>query len=484
MMKHLIFFTGLTLAFGVGHAQDTVTLAEVIGKAQSGSPQYKLYHTQREVSYYVYQLFKSDLKPQISFYGNAPVYSKQYGAITQPDGTIYYLPVKQNTASAGFSLSQKIRATGGDISLNTSLSRYDDLQGGTYQYNGTPVFLQFNQPLFGFNALKWSSKIEPLKLEESKRTFVQSMESMAQQFTGLYFNVISAQENIRISGINFSNTKDNYEVEKQRVSLGTTTEDKLLQLQLQLLTNQQNLEKSRYDYQVALLALNSALGSKDSAGLTFVLPEAVPDFDIDLNKALESAKKYRPEFLAFERKRLEAAGNVDNARAAKQQVNVSATFGLNHAGTDLGKVYTSGRDQQTLSVGFNIPIIDWGRRSASYNAAKASLKLTIYNNEIDEVNYIQEIVTIIKNIPLVRNNISLTQVRDTVAQKRYLIANALYKVGKLSISDLNIAQNEKDNARQEYVSALRSFWETFYLLRRTTLYDFQRNKELYNSGTR
>jgi predicted negative regulator of RcsB-dependent stress response len=46
------------------------------------------------------------------------------------------------------------------------------------------------------------------------------------------------------------------------------------------------------------------------------------------------------------------------------------------------------------------------------------------------------------------------------------------------VSDLYIAQNEKDQALDAYVQALRSFWANYYRLRRVTLYDFAQKTEL------
>jgi len=61
---------------------------------------------------------------------------------------------------------------------------------------------------------------------------------------------------------------------------------------------------------------------------------------------------------------------------------------------------------------------------------------------------------------------------DTVAEKRFEVAKNRYVIGKIGVSDLYIAQNEKDQALDAYVQALRSYWANYYRLRRVTLYDF------------
>jgi hypothetical protein len=52
-------------------------------------------------------------------------------------------------------------------------------------------------------------------------------------------------------------------------------------------------------------------------------------------------------------------------------------------------------------------------------------------------------------------------------------------IGKIDITNLNIALNEKDTAKRSYLEALKSFWTAYYDLRRLTLYDFAGKRLLY-----
>ncbi len=49
----------------------------------------------------------------------------------------------------------------------------------------------------------------------------------------------------------------------------------------------------------------------------------------------------------------------------------------------------------------------------------------------------------------------------------------------MEITNLLIAQNEKDQAIISYVSTLRDFWVTWYQLGRTTLFDFEKIVRFY-----
>ncbi|NVK50264.1 MAG: TolC family protein, partial [Cyclobacteriaceae bacterium] len=56
-----------------------------------------------------------------------------------------------------------------------------------------------------------------------------------------------------------------------------------------------------------------------------------------------------------------------------------------------------------------------------------------------------------------------------------------YQSGNVSITDLSIAQNEKDTNRRAYFSALKDYWLAYYELRALTLFDFENQELLYKS---
>jgi outer membrane protein TolC len=88
----------------------------------------------------------------------------------------------------------------------------------------------------------------------------------------------------------------------------------------------------------------------------------------------------------------------------------------------------------------------------------------------------------VRQFEMLRLQIEITRKSDQVAQTRYNVAQNRYLIGKIDITNLNIALNEKDTAKRSYIDALKSFWMAYYDLRRLTLYDFAERKLLY-AGT-
>jgi hypothetical protein len=119
-----------------------------------------------------------------------PDLNRSIEKITLPDGTDQFVERKLVNTLGSLSLSQNIFYTGGSIFINSDLQRIDQLGANAgHSYLSTPVSIGFRQPLFSYNALRWSRKIEPLKYEEAKRTFVSSMEQVSSQAVDLFFDL-------------------------------------------------------------------------------------------------------------------------------------------------------------------------------------------------------------------------------------------------------------------------------------------------------
>lgn len=419
-----------------------------------------------------FKSFAISNKPSIFFYGNVPVYNKDNYAVTQPDGSIKFLPRSQNYSNVGFGFSQPIAATGGTVALNTDLYRFDDFTNKTKQYNGTPVFLRLTQPLFKYNAYKWEKQIAPLQLQEADQSQKAALLQLEYEVCNLYFTIIEAQSNEQLAAGNLQNCIINLANEKRKVQLGVSTEDKVLQLEIQLINNLQQKITSQLEIQKSLLALEIFINGTDTTGRLLQLPEQLPSIETDKEKIIIQAKSNLPLYIAYQRKTLEAKSKTEEAKKQGRQIELVASYGLNNAATDLSAIYRNPQDQQRFSLGFTIPIADWGRRKNNLAIAILNEEQTELSNKQEEVRLLEELTNLINDLPVLKTNINQSLLLDTLSQKRFLITNRLYQSGKASLLELQAAQTEKDNAKRNYIAALRKFWESYYLLKAKTLIDF------------
>src|SRR5450631_1396889 len=185
-----------------------ISLQEVVTMAKAKSIASRQAATVKETKYWLWRTYRSNYQPQLSLNGTLPGYSKTFTQVLQPDGTIQFQPIHNDNSSLNLSFSQSIAATGGSIYGTTQLQRFDDFDRKNTLYNGVPYGIGYSQPLWQFNQLRWDKKIEPLKFDESKQAFIESMEQISIKANGYFFDLLLAQVNFQIASTNLSNTQN------------------------------------------------------------------------------------------------------------------------------------------------------------------------------------------------------------------------------------------------------------------------------------
>ena len=465
-----------------GQEKVSYTLQEIVARAKAQSTAALRAQTNKENGFWRYRVYKSNFNPQLRLQGTIPSYSQSVNSVTQPDGSIEFREVKQNMIELGLGLQQVIAPTGGMLSVNSSSNRFDNFlapEGLRARYSGVPVNIQLNQPLFAFNPYKWDKMIQPLLFEESKREYVEQMEQISGIAAQLFFDYLLAQVNLDIAEKNLKNTEDIYRIENGRYNIGTTSEDHLLQVELQVLQAKQDLAQAKLDMETRMLTLKSYVGLNENANVELVLPNEIPSIKVDVDRAIDLAFQNRSEALGFERQLLEAEESVAMARGQRFQMNLNASYGYNNAASSFENIYINPNQQALVNLGVSMPILDWGRTKARMEQSRAAQRLAEYTVEQDKINFEQEIYTMARNFQMLEDRLEITEVSDKVAEKRYEISRDRYLTGRVTITDLNIAQTEKDANKRAYISSLREYWSAYYQLRQMTLYDFESNQLLY-----
>ncbi len=480
-IKHIVIGFSMVCA-SLLNAQNTFTIEDIILRSQTQSPSFKIAETRKENRYWQFRYYKTNYVPQLRLLTNSfgSLYRNEYTPNRLDNGSLDYIKVNQLNPAVNFSIQQPIALTGGQIEVNTSYNYVGDLISHEKLWNGRPVNISIDQPLFAYNPLKWDRKIEPILYEESKRDYAEGMESIARDASNLFFNVLQEQINLQIAQFNLANNDTIYKIEQGRYNIGTTSEDKLLQIELQLLRSRQDVAQARLDFQTASLLLRTFIGLRNGEEFELLLPSDIPMFQVSEDEALTYAKETRSAFIAFQRRKFEAEAAVAQAKGQRYEASLTAAYGLNNVGQTINELYQNPARQQAANLSLNIPVIDWGRRKALMRRAYANKKLTDYIIDQDQVNFEQEILTKVRQFEMLRLQIEITKKSDQVALQRYNVAQNRYLIGKTDILNLSTALREKDEAKRSYVLALKSFWTSYYDLRRLTLYDFIDRKYLYN----
>jgi outer membrane protein TolC len=403
--------------------------------------------------------------------------------ILQNNGTYLYYPVERMNNFLQLGLVQPISYTGGEVSVNTDLNYFKDyLNTGLINepWSGTMMNIRITQPMMTFNRLRWQRMTAPLEYEESRRGYSEQREMISRMAVERFFNVIENQIALQIAQFNLANNDTIYKIEQGRYNIGTTSKDKLLQVELQLLRSRQDVAQARLNLQTARLQLRSFIGITATDAVDLELPEAIPQFEVSVDEALLYAKQHRSDYIAFQRRRIEADRGVAQAKGERfRGTNLTASYGLNRSALAVSEVYQDPLEQQFVNLTLSVPVLDWGRNKSFTKTAIANKKLNDYIIAQDEVTFEQDIYTKVGQFEMLRLQIEITKKADEVAQERYTVAQNRYLIGKIDITNLNIALNEKDAAKRSYIDALKQFWVAYYDLRRATLYDFANQEVLY-----
>jgi outer membrane protein len=461
--------------------QDTMRLSlqQVVSMAKAQSIAAKQAATLKENKYWQYRTYRSDYQPQLSLNGTLPGYTKSYTPVVQPNGTISFQSVRYNNSSLNLSLSQSIASTGGIIFATTQMQRFDDFDRNSILYNGVPYAVGYSQPLFRFNQMAWDKKIEPLKYDESRQVYIESMEQIAIKSNLLFFDLLLAQVNLQIAETNLNNTGNILRIAHEKFDLGKISRNEILQLELEQLKAQKSVGISRRDLEISTLNLKAYIGLQNVEKISLDSPRDSINMKISTDKVLTEALANRSDAIAFVRRVLEAKRDVARAKGDNGlNASLTARLGFSNSAVTIPKVYQSPQNQQLIQIEFDIPILDWGRSKSKLKTAQANQQFAVYAVEQDKQNFMQEIHTQVTLFDMLKGQLQLTAKADSIASEKYIIAKERYVLGNLNITDLSIAFQEKDQAKRDYIYALRDLWATYYQLRYLSLYDFEQDKKI------
>ena len=481
-MKNVITYALLLLALsapaGVHGQALTLTLEQAIEQAREMSPDAQsARHTFRS-AYWNYRYYRANYLPALTL-TSAPYMDRAINRITMGDGSVQF--VEQNLLSTDLSLSvtQNIALTGGTLSLTTSAQRLDLLSEHTSSWQTSPVILGYSQSLFGYNSLKWDRRIEPVRYEEARKSYVETLELVAATATQKFFDLATAQSNLEIATTNYANADTLYAYAQGRYEIGTISENEMLQLEINKLNEEANCMSARIEVENAMQELRSYLGIREDTDLQVRLNDSIPDFVVNLNEALLLANANSPDIQDMRRRKLESESNVAQARAnAGLKADIYLRFGLTQTGDKLRDAYRDPLDQQYVSLTLSLPILDWGRGKGRVRVARSNRDLVYTQVEQDKTDFQLNVRKLVKQFNLQAQRVRIAARTDRTAQRRAEVARRLYLLGKSSVLDLNASISEKDSARRNYIAALNEYWSLFYTLRSLTLHDFEHDRPL------
>lgn len=469
---------GITLTASAQEHTIKLTLNQTIERARQQSPDAQSARHSFRSAYWNYKYYCANYLPTLKLTSN-PYLDRAINKVTLGDGSVKF--VEQNLLSTDLTLrlTQNIPWTGGTLFVETAAQRLDLFSNDTYSWQTSPINIGYSQSLFGYNSLKWDRRIEPIRYREAKKTLVETLELVAANATEKFFNLARAQSNYEIATTNYANADTLYIYAQGRYNIGTISENEMLQLELNKLTEETNRMNARIEMENSMQELRSYLGIQEDVNLQADVNQQVPELNIDLNAALLLANENSPEIQNMLRRKLESESAVAQARAnAGLKADIYLRFGLTQTAEKFKEAYRNPLDQQYVSLGVTLPILDWGRGKGQVRVARSNRDLVYTQVEQDKTDFDLNVRKLVKQFNLQAQRVSIAARTDETAQRRAEVARKLYLLGKSSVLDLNASITEKDTARRNYILTLYNFWSLYYTLRSLTLYDFEKDAPL------
>jgi len=478
-MKRIPFFLLLLLPFLICAQSQKIKLTEAIKIAQKKSPQYVRAVNTYQGSYWRYRRFKADFLPAVSLNATLPQYSNAITRITNDQGQDIFVNQNQSRLEAGLSITQKVPFTGGQFFVNSQLQRIDRFgDDEATNYSLVPFSINYFQSSLFYNPYKWDKKIEPLRYEESKRNIIENMEDISLTTCMRYFGLLKAQVSLEIAKKNLSNQDTLLQITKGRFKIGKIAENELLQIELSHLISQNNVTTNTILLKETSQDLARFL-ELETESIELEVPEKLEEFGVDVAKALAEAENNRKSVIEFRRRRLEAEQDLAEVKGTNRlQMTLRANFGLNRRADEYDILFQDYNQQQSVTLDLRVPIFDWGVSKSRRKMAEADLSLIENDIKQEKQEFEQEIYLHTLNWSSQREFLATAEKAQDIAMKRYEITKKRYVLGKITITDLNIAQQEKDKAVVDYLNSLEKFWVDYYTLRKLTLYDFASDEKI------
>ncbi|MBO6535329.1 MAG: TolC family protein [Balneolaceae bacterium] len=480
MNKHLYLLLLLGLFIGgfssQSKAQSSVlTLESSIEYAKQNSPLSRAARFAVLSAKWRYSSFRADLYPSLSLNGDAPNYNKSIFSNVLDDGTVTFSSRTQSEASAALSIDQNIMPTGGRLSLSSGITRLGIFTGeNTYLWQSTPLVASINQPLFQFNSLKWQNKTEPLRFKIAKKQYVEDMEELATTVTESYFDLLLARINVEAAEFNVTVNDSIFNISQGRFQVGSIAENELLQSELEFRNARASLTTARLGYERAIENFKALLGLDDDQEIEITVPAVAEVFDVDVDKAQRLATENNSTSLLFDLNRILADQAYDQAvKNTGFSANLRASYGLNQSSPEISELYEDPENRQFFTVGFQIPIFNWGKNRAEIKSARNQQQETANTIAYQKLQFELSVKSTVREFLQLRDQVELARISNDIAARRYDVAKNRYLIGKIDITNLFIAQSEKDGATRNYIQSLRRYWQGYYNLRQLTLYDFE-----------
>ncbi|WP_455962965.1 TolC family protein [Bacteroides bouchesdurhonensis] len=460
-----------------------ISLEQVLNEWCLSSPSAKKIKLSYENTLLAFDNYKKQFLPSIAFSLNPVNFNRSQKLMQNAEsGNYSYVEDYTNSSSTEVAIRQKIGIIGGELSVSSRLNYLREFSNNRDRFGTNPLYINYSQPFVGgFYNYKKQRDIQYAQLNNSIKQYCSEIANVQTQAVNLFMSLFSSKLSTELSYKNLQISDTLLTASKALLDNGYFTEYEYHQMELQQLNNQYAYESSTKSYQKALRELITFLNK--SEWMDKEVEIQTPEFDlplkIDEKLAIFYARHNSPFALTQEEKRLKAEQTLFTAKLNNRfNGNLNLSYGLNQYSDHFLDAYRKPDYTQGIMIGIQIPIFQWGINRNKIRMAKNNYQNSMIEIDQAEANFDNDIQDIVEDY---NHNMNLWFVATKsyqLSQEQYALLAQKFHSGKVSVYELASAQQEQYNAMQRYYNAIMNAWNSFCMLRKTTLYDFAKQTEL------
>ena len=461
-------------------AQTGLTLEQALTQAETSSPsiiktRLSLIRSQENLNAQ-YAALKSNFSLNI----NPVSYSQNRAYQTSLSS---YNTTKSLQSSGAFVISQPIVLTDATITLSDNFSYTDNISNELFKNSTGKIYnndlsIKINQPLFTYNRTKLTLKELQLSLENTQINYALQLMSLEKSVTQSFYSVYQQQQSLDISDQAYLNMQKSYEISKNKVDAGISSQSEMFQAELNLATTRSDYENRQVSFE------NTKDDFKNQLGINLyddilVIPNISVDttVKVDIAFAIEQGLANRMELRQRQISIETSQFDLIQTKALNEfKGNLGLSFGFNGNNKLFKDMYDDPKNNENVSLSFQIPLWDWGEKKSRIRASEVSIESSKIDLTVEQNNIILSIRKSYRNLNNLLNQIDIARRSALNAQLTYDLNLEKYKNGDLTGMDLSIYQNQLSQNKLSYTNSLISYKIELLNLKILTLYDFEKKQ--------
>ncbi len=484
-MRAIVFAIIFGLSCQYLRAQDTtkLTLAKVLDMAISQAIDLKIAQSQSLEQEMAFENARLAFQPQLFFGATLPNLNRSIESRPLPDGSDAFVNRSTMYNGLGLDLNYQLEQTGGLLSINSNIERLDvfatDQFEGKKTYFINPISIEYTQPLFQFNELKWQKERLSYLYAEFKERYARTREEIILEAISLFRNCYLAQQRADLSAQKIVETDALKEIKDRLFDLGQATITEILRLELDQQNNRQEQLTTALTWNNAQRALLDFVGMSRSQTVILEDPDPLQDITISWMQAIDYATQNRFVTTAQRSRMAEFEAGLKRAEKDKDiDLNLRASLGLNRSSDDFKTLLNPLLDREIFSASVRMPITGWKRYDLREKIAHEQINQEILRQEKETLDLSREAMDLVSDFDLLKQNLEIQQQSSTAADRIFSIVRQQFLSGNATHTDILVSSREREQAVLNYYNALLDIIERYYQIRRLCMYDFENDREL------